>query len=49
MYLCLTVLPEVDDVDVSVGGNKDAPWAAGVGAGPSKRVDKGLLVDMQQD
>ena len=49
MHICLAVLPEVDDVDVSVGGNEDAPWVAGVGAEPSKGVDKGLLVDVQRD
>ena len=49
MHICLSVLPEVDDVDVSVGSDEDAPWTTGVMAGSSIGADKGLLVNVLQD
>ena len=49
MHICLSVLPEVDDVDDSIGGSEDAPWAAKVVAGSSIGANKGLLVDVLRD
>ena len=38
----------MDDVDMSIDGNEDAPWAAKVAAGSSVGADKGLVVDLLQ-